>query len=296
MRVTQNAVTASMLAGLQGNQGRLAALQEQLSSGKRISKPSDDPVGTDQAMRYRSEMARNNQYQRNAQDGLGWLSSADSALQGGVSVLHRLQVLVTQAANLGTSDQTSRDAIATEVKSLKQQMLGVANTTYQDRPIFGGTTSKSAAYAADANGVVAYQGDTGTVMRTVGQNAQVQVNVDASQAFGSGATDVFGVFDQVISDLRSTPENLSNDLDAVSSSLKNMMDAQATEGASYNRITSLNNSSNDLVATLTGNLSSVEDIDIAKTYTDLTMQQVSYQASMAAMSNVLQLSLTNFLK
>ena len=296
MRVTQRAVTASMLAGLQDNQSRMAALQEQLSSGKRISKPSDDPVGTDQAMRYRTEIARNNQYQRNAQDGLGWLGTADTALQSGVAILHRLQVLVTQAASTGINNQSSRDAIATEVKSLKQQMLSVANTTYQDRPIFGGTTSKAAAYVADANGVVTYQGDTGTVMRTVGQNSQVKVNIDASQAFGSGATDVFGIFDQITSDLASTPDNLSNDLQNVSASLTNMMNAQATEGAAYNRITSLTNSSSDLVATLTGNLSSVEDIDIAKTYTDLTMQQVSYKASLAAMSNVLQMSLTNFLK
>lgn len=296
MRVTQRAVTASMLAGLQDNRGRMAALQEQMSSGKRISKPSDDPVGTDQAMRYRNEIARNNQYQRNAQDGLGWLGTADSALQSGVSILHRLQVLVTQAANAGSGNQTARDAIAAEVKGLKQQMLSVANTTYQDRPVFGGTTSNAAAYVQDANGVVTYQGDTGTVMRTVGKNSQVQVNVDASQAFGSGATDVFAMFDQITSDLSTNPANLSNDLAGVQTSLDNMMNAEATEGAAYNRITNLNSSSSDLVDTLTGNLSSVEDIDIAKTYTDLTMQQVSYQASLAAMSNVLQMSLTNFLK
>jgi flagellar hook-associated protein 3 FlgL len=297
MRVTQSAITASMLAGLQNNQARMGALQQQLSSGKQILKPSDDPVGTDQAMRYRAEIARNTQYQRNAQDGQSWLGTADNALQGGVAILQRLQTLVTQAANTGSGDQTARDTIAVEVSNLKQEMLSVANTSYQGRPIFGGTTPNSAAYVQDPNtGVVTYQGDNGAVTRTVGLNAQVKVNVDASQAFGAGATDVFAMFDKINSDLASNPNGLSGDLANIQTSMHNLMNAEATEGSAYNRITSMTNTSTALVGTLTDNLSGVENIDIAKTVTDLTMQQVSYQASLSAMSNVLQLSLTQFLK
>lgn len=297
MRITQSAVTASMLAGLQNNQAHMGALQEQLSSGKQILKPSDDPVGTDQAMRYRAEISRNTQYQRNAQDGQSWLGTADNALQGGVTILQRLQTLVTQAANTGSGDQTSRDTIGVEVSNLKQEMLSVANTSYQGRPIFGGTTSNSAAYVQDpATGTVTYQGDTGAVMRTVGLNSQVKVNVDANEAFGTGPTDVFAMFDKIKADLSSNPNGLSDDLANIQTSMHNMMNAEATEGSAYNRITSMTNTSTALVGTLTNNLSSVENIDIAKTVTDLTMQQVSYQASLSAMSNVLQLSLTQFLK
>ena len=70
VRVTQNAVTTAMLAGLQSNKQQLSQLQLQLSSGRQLSKPSDDPVGTDQAMRYRTELSRAGQYQRNGNDGL----------------------------------------------------------------------------------------------------------------------------------------------------------------------------------------------------------------------------------
>jgi flagellar hook-associated protein 3 FlgL len=296
MRVTQNAVTSMMLAGLQNNQARMSTLEQQLSSGQQITKPSDDPVGTDQAMRFRSDISRNTQYQRNAQDGLSWLGTADNALQSGVSILQRLQTLTTQAANTGSGDSTSRAAIATEVSALKQEMLGVANTTYLGRPIFGGTTSNSAAYAQDASGVVSYQGDSGTVMRTVADNTQVQVNISNTAAFGASGSDVFSMFDQISNDLTNNPGNLTNDLTSISTALGNMTSAQATEGAAYNRITALNNSSTNLVTNLTSNLSSVEDVDTAKTITDFTMQQASYQASLSAMSQVLQLSLTSFLK
>jgi len=296
MRVTQNAVTSLMLAGLQGNQSRLSTLEQQLSSGKQINKPSDDPVGTDQAMRFRTDISRNTQYQRNAQDGLSWLGTADNALQSGVSILQRLQTLTTQAANTGSGNSTSRAAIATEVASLKQQMMSVANTTYLGRPIFGGTTPNDTAYIQDANGVVSYQGDSGAVMRTVADNTQVQVNISNTAAFGAAGSDVFSMFDQIGSDLQSNQGNLSNDLSSISDALGRMTSAQATEGAAYNRITALNTSSTNLVTNLTSNLSSVEDVDTAKAITDFTMQQASYQASLSAMSQVLQLSLTAFLK
>ncbi len=297
MRVTQNAVTTSMLAGLQANKAELSRLQLQLSSGRQVTKPSDDPVGTDQAMRYRSEIARANQYQRNGNDGLAWLGTADGALQSGVAILNRLRVLTTQAANTGASDSTSRNAIAAEVDSLKSDMLGLANTTYLGRPIFGGTTSLNQAYVQDpGTGVVSYQGDTGAVTRTVGSNTTVQVNVNAADAFGAPGSDTFTMFDQVLSDLKSNPANLTNDLGGIQASLDRMTTAQSIEGAAYNRINNMISLAGSHADTLTGSLSDVENVDTAKAATELTMQQVSYQASLAAMSKVLQLSLTDFLR
>lgn len=295
LRVTQNAVTTLMLAGLQGNTARISSLQQQLSSGHRITKPSDDPVGTGQAMLFNEQIARTKQYQRNASDGLAWLGTADNALQTGVTILQRLQVLTTQAANTGTTDADARASIAAEVESLKQQMLSVANTTYQNRPIFGGTTSNPTAYV-ESGGVVSYVGDGGSVLRTVGDNVQVKVNIDAAQAFGPPGNDVFTMFDTILSDLQSNPGNLSSDLSLISTALDRMTSAQATEGAAYNRISAMNNLAGSKLDTLTGNLSEVQDVDTAQAITDLTMQQVSYQAALATMGRVLQMSLTDFLR
>lgn len=297
VRVTQNAVTTAMLAGLQSNKQQLSQLQLQLSSGRQLSKPSDDPVGTDQAMRYRTELARAGQYQRNGNDGLAWLGTADGALQSGVAILNRLRVLTTQAANTGATDATARTAIAAEVSSLKSDMLGLANTTYLGRPIFGGATSLNAAYAQEpSTGVVTYQGDTGAVTRTVGNNTTVQVNVNAKDAFGPPGSDIFSTFDQILGDLNGNPANLTNDLNGIQTALDRMTSAQSIEGAAYNRITNMINLAGAHADTLTGNLSDVENVDTAKAATELTMQQVSYQASLAAMSKVLQLSLTDFLR
>ncbi len=303
MRVTQGATTAVMLAGLESNQSQLSKLEQQLSSGKAISKPSDNPVGAGQAMQLQGEISRNTQYQNNAQDGLSWLGTADNALQGGVTILQQLQSLVTEGANTGSNSSASLSAIATQVAGLKQQMVGVANSSYLGRPVFGGTTTNTVAYATDpTTGAVTYQGDTGQVMRTVGANTQVQVNVNASDAFGTPSTstttgnDVFTMFDKITNDLTNNPGNLSSDITAVQTSLARMSSAQAGEGASYNRISAMNTVAGDQITNLTGNLSDVVNVDTALTVTNETMQQAAYQASLQAMSNILQLSLTDFLK
>ena len=296
MRVTQNSLTSLMLVGLQANQARLGAVQQRLSSGRQITKPSDDPVGTDQAMQFRAQLSRNAQYTRNAADGQSWLGTADNALAGGVSILQRLQVLVTQGANSGAGSATSRAAIATEVSGLKQDMLGIANTTFLGRPIFGGTTPATAAYVTDSSGNVTYQGDTGTITRTVGDNTEVQVNIPNTTAFGAGGSDVFAMFDKIASDLQSNPQNLTNDLTTVATSLSRMTNAQAIEGSAYSRIADMMTAATNQTTTLTGRLSDVEDVDSAKAATEMAMQQASYQAALSSMSNILQLSLTQFLK
>ena len=300
LRVTQGSTVALMLAGLQSNQSNLSTLELELSSGKSITKPSDNPVGTGQALQMQSAISRNTQYQSNAQDGLSWLGTADNAMQSGVSILQRLQTLVTEGANTGSNDSTSLSAIATEVSSLKQEMMGVANSSYLGRPVFGGTTTNSAAYVSDpSTGFVTYQGDSGTVTRTVGAGTAVQVNVNGADAFGTPTTpgtDVFSMFDQIVNDLTSDPINLTNDISSVQSALARMSNAQAGEGAAYNRISDMNTAAGDQVMNLTGNLSTVVNVDTAQAITNETMQQAAYQASLQAMSNILQLSLTDFLK
>jgi flagellar hook-associated protein 3 FlgL len=304
LRVTQGSTVALMLAGLESNQSKLSTLQQQMSSGKAITKPSDNPAGTGQALQLQSDISRNTQYQTNAQDGLSWLGTADNAMQSGVNILQRLQTLVTQAANTGSGDATSLSSIATEVASLKQEMLGIANTSYLGRPVFGGTTAASAAYVSDpVTGSVTYQGDTGAVMRTVGANTQVQVNVNAADAFGTPSTstttgnDVFTMFDKIGSDLASgNAANLSADISSVQAGLNRISGAQAGEGAAYNRISDMNTAAGNQLTSLSGNLSDIVNVDTALTITNETMQQAAYQASLQAMSNILQLSLTAFLK
>src|SRR4051812_20139586 len=113
-RTTENIISTTTLNNLQMSLQAMQNYQTQLSSGKLINRPSDDPSGAVQAMGIRSQQARSAQYSRNATDGLSWLGTADNTLTSAISEIQRVRTLVLQGAN-GTSDASSRNAIAAEI-------------------------------------------------------------------------------------------------------------------------------------------------------------------------------------
>src|SRR5689334_5993509 len=116
-RITPGMLTSTLLADLQRITSSLSQSQAQLSSGKRILKPSDDPFGTSQALSYRADLAANKQYQANAIDGAAWLDAADTALGGITQLVQRARDLVIQGANT-TNGAASNASIAAEIDQL----------------------------------------------------------------------------------------------------------------------------------------------------------------------------------
>lgn len=188
VRVTQASISRTMLAGLQLNLSRMQTLQEQLSSGRALNRPSDNPSAAVAAMQYRSDISRTTQYQRNAQDGLSWLGSADTTLTGSLELLGRARDL-TVTGSTASSSPESRNALAVEIDQLRDTLLAVANTQQLGRPLFGGTTTSPTAYVKDAaTGIISYVGDSGQVTRTIGAGAPIVVNVDHDAVFGPAGT------------------------------------------------------------------------------------------------------------
>ena len=113
-RITQKTVSRTVMDGLQGNLARMQKLQEQLSSGKQMSRPSDSPVKTVEALQFRSTIRRTEQYVRNADDGLAQLGAADAALTDGLSLTRRVRDLVLTGMN-DTVGPEGRAALAGEI-------------------------------------------------------------------------------------------------------------------------------------------------------------------------------------
>src|SRR4051794_11633223 len=209
-RVTQNSVARFTIDGLQSNLSKLQRLQGKLSTGKEINKPSDGPSQTIAALHFRSDIRRADQYARNSQDGLSWLGLADSTLTSMLDQVRRARDLTLSGTNASMSVE-ERSAMAAEIDTIRDGLIGQANTDYLGHPIFAGTYSNptGTTVAFDTNGV--YQGDSGVVYRNVGKGTQVAVNVIGPQVFGTGAANLFAVLSQISSDLRSTnPTNVGN--------------------------------------------------------------------------------------
>src|SRR3954454_3022781 len=140
MRITQRALALNSLRGLNGTLATVSKLQNQLTSGKTISKPSDDPTGTNTSMITHQGIAGLTQQARNISDGQTFLDASDSALQDMLSQIQRVRDLTVQALNSGAQDPQSEGAIATEITGVRQSLIGQANQVVQGRPLFGGVT------------------------------------------------------------------------------------------------------------------------------------------------------------
>ena len=293
IRVTERSLSQNAMRGLHSNQGRLSQTENQLTSGKQISRPSDSPTGTMTAMLLRSDLKTQDQYSRNAQDGVNWLNTIDSTLSSASDQTQRVRDLMIQgmSAGAGGSDG-ARAGIATEIEQIRQSVIGLANTRYIDRPVFGGTTGGGSAYDGAGN----YIGDSGTVTRTVAEGTKVRVDSAGDDVFGTGDTQLFQVLNDVADHLRNDPSQLSDDLDRLDTALKGLQTAQATVGARTNRVQTLQQSADDRQVDLQTQLSDVEDIDLPKTITDMTLQQTAYQAALGATAKVIQPSLMDFLR
>jgi flagellar hook-associated protein 3 FlgL len=297
MRVTQRAVTQTSLQGLYGNLNAVNKLQQQLSSGKAISMPSDDPTGTNKALLTRQALAGNAQQARNITDGQSTLATTDSTLQTMVSQVQRVRDLTVQALNGGALDAASQQDIATQVTGLRQSLLAQANTVVQGRPLFGGTTSGSAAY--DSTGTYVGVGD-GTnpataVTRRVSDVEAIRVDISGPEAFGAPGKDLFAVTANIAADVGDTTK-LQADLSDLDGVLQGMTTALADVGTRAARM----NTAAQVNSTQQLNLQTVqtqtENIDLAKTIMNLQVQQNAYQAALSATAKSLSPSLVDYLR
>ncbi|MEI8261647.1 MAG: flagellar hook-associated protein FlgL [Actinomycetes bacterium] len=296
-RVTQRSNGQQAIIGLQASQRRLAVLQAKMSSGKAITKPSDDPNATFSALQFRGEQARFTQWSRNAGDGLSLLKVADGQLQSMTQQVQRAKVLMIQGANTITMTSVEREAIATEIDSLREGLMMSANFTYLGRPIFGGTTTGDGAFDSTTG---AYVGDTIPVSRTAGPASTVRVDTNGAEAFTTtgtpSGTTIFEVLTSAAAHLRNNPSGLAADSAHLDSVLGSLSTAQAQIGSATNRLENLKSVADAHTLTLAQSISGVEDTDLTKTILDLTTQQTSYQAALQATAKIVQPSLMDFLR
>ncbi|GAA4749096.1 flagellar hook-associated protein FlgL [Modestobacter marinus] len=302
MRITQRSLAVTALQGLNRNQEAIAKLQAQLTSGKTINKPSDDPTGTNAAMQTRQELAGALQYARNITDGIGLLDATDSALQNMIKQVQNVRALTVQGLNTGAQSEAARTAIATEIAGIRESMLGLANTTVQGRPVFGGVTSGSTAYDAATGGYTGFGGTGGVPVvptsRQVSESDSVRVDITGPEAFGDpdAGPDLFAVVGRIAADVVTDPAAVEGHLADLDAALNRLLNVAADIGTRTNRIETAQQVNNDLQLSLTSRSAATENVDLPKTIMNLQMQQVGYEAALGATAKAIQPTLLDFLR
>jgi flagellar hook-associated protein 3 FlgL len=299
-RTTTSLMMQSAQRNLKANMQELARLQEQATSQKAITRPSDDPTATADSLRIRAEQRASEQYGRNIDDGLGWLATIDSTLSTTTGLMNRVRELAVQGANDGSMSPTAKQAIVTELTQLKDELLTQANTQYLGRTIFAGNSDTGAAFDSTPPYGFTVAGG-GTVERRIGTDSTIRVDADGTAAFASGpvntdgSTTVFGLIDDIVADLNGGT-NIGVRIGAIDQHMIAIREQQAIAGTRHAQILRAEEAHMENTVSLEGQRAAVEDVDLAEVILDLKLQEVAYQSALAVTARVLQPTLMDFLR
>ncbi len=294
MRVTHLGAHHAALNRLTTRLSEYSATQERLSTGRQMTRPSDDPIGMNRALQLRATLSAREQEGRNAADGQMWLDLADTKLQDVVTQIQRARELAVRGATWVGPEE--REAIALEIAHLRDSIVAQANAQHQGRGLFSGFSSGDA--VEKVAGVWTYTGDSGQINRRVGENEVVTINVTGDVAFGfSSGNDIFTVLDDLETALYADDTaGIESGIGGLDTSLQTVLGGLGIVGAKTNQLESASLRTANEVQTITEQLATLEDVDIAEAVMELELQQTAYEAALAAFSRSAQTSLVDFLR
>jgi flagellar hook-associated protein 3 FlgL len=293
MRVTESVLANTTQTNLQRMQQRLLDLQQQVSTGVKVSKPGDDPLTAQQILDLQDQLGSGDQYVKNISTGNAFLTTEESALGSMGDSLTRLKEIALQMSN-GTYSADQRTNAMAEVQQLKEQMISLGNTKLGDRYVFSG--SKTDTQPFDTSG--AYNGNDSDVSINIDASNSVVINYSGGKLLRGtgGGTDVLGTIDNLINALGSNDvsgvQSTVSDLDK---SMNQVLSARTDIGARMNRLEATNNFLSNTQVYLQKTISDKQDIDIAKAISDLTQQQTAYQAALMSTAKISSMSLLDYL-
>ncbi|NGQ95630.1 flagellar hook-associated protein FlgL [Brevibacillus sp. SYP-B805] len=297
IRVTQTMLNNNMLRNLSRSMGNMDKLQEQLASGRRFSKPSDDPVAATRSLFYRSSLVENEQYQQNASEAQSWLEITDNSLEEANSILQRVRELVVQSGD-GSLSKDSLTAMAKEIRQIKDHLGNIANQTIGSRYIFAGAETNKPPYN-QATGVFDNT-NSQEITLELSERVLVPININPQEVFNyrgqSGTGDnIFQLLDKIATDLEAGNDATSY-LGSLDQQLDNLLAQRATLGARMNRIELVQGRLQDQELNVTKLMSANEDADVAEVITNLKTQENVQRAALGAGARIIQPSLLDFLR
>jgi len=296
MRVNPDMIS-NILAYLAQSQATLNTALGEVSTGKRVSVPSDDPAASAQMVGNTVEMANVDQYTQNASSVLSMVQTADSALSSVVSALTQAVSLGTEGAN-GTSNASNQQAIAQQVQGILSGVISQANTSYNGVYLFGGTETTTPPFVADPTSSTGYtykgNGDSNSV--AVGDNMSLQVNLPGSQIFTNSSASVIGSLGSLVTALNSgNTADIETATNAVSAALSSVSQQRVFYGNAESQLNAQETYLQKETVTLTSQQNSLIGVDEAQAATMLAQAETANSAALAAAAKVIPMSLMNYL-
>jgi flagellar hook-associated protein 3 FlgL len=335
MRVTNKMLSHSFLRDMSTNLKNMQTLQQQMTSGKEIRKPSDDPFKVARAMQLHTDINKNKQYNENIKDTTNWLDTTDTALGQAGNVLQRVRELLVSAGN-ASYGPNERKAIKDEINQKVGELSQIVNTNFDGKYVFGGsrgTTKPLDAVKDDITkniNLVYFGRDekpldpsdplSGTSdadeIRMIGEKIEVEIAQGVSMEYNVSASDILQ-FDKTNADgtvtkvdLIAAFKNITDHLDktedvaklngedliAITDTINNLLKIRSEVGAKQNRMESALDKNTEENFNMTEILAKTEDIDITEKTMEYATMQTVYVASLQTSAKVIQPSLLDYLR
>lgn len=331
MRITNQMMSKSFLKDLGRNQGYMKKLNDQLTSGKEIRRPSDNPFKVARSMQLHRDIGANVQYNENIKDTTNWLDTTDTALEQLGNSFQRFRELMVSAGNAAYGSDEKK-AIKDEMNEKINEISQILNTSFDGKYIFGGTKGSSKPVGsnkdiATGNNFIYLSGKNGENLELDNLDPEVEnqinminkkLSVEVSQGvvmdYSVSATDLLlfkdksGADVNVINLLKEITNNVASDdpkdsqkvtnenLKVMDEAMSNLLKIRAEVGSKQNRMESAGNQNEEQNFNLKDILSQTEDIDFAEKNIQATVAQSVYMASLQVSAKIIQPSLLDFLR
>lgn len=288
-RVTDSLSSSTITGRINTQRSLLGGLQERLASGRRINRPSDDPAGSEVVLRLRTSQAEIGQFERNAEASHQKLSVADDALSGYTNILDRIKTLVAQGLS-ATTTQAARNALATEIQSLRERIMNIANTRQSGEYAFGGTRQNTPPFDPTTSLPASTPTSSQHVQIEPGTNA-IAVGVTAETVFSDANSTIFVDLDAAVAALRGTGNPtvdqamLRNTISRLQIHSDSAALAQARIGASMNIVALVKDRLSDVFLALDEQAADIEGADFAETAVALSQTQQALDATLQVAAN-----------
>jgi len=302
MRVTQTMLSQDLLRQINNSYNKLADLQQQLATGKKITRPSQDPVVATLGIQYRTDVAHVEQFERNMSEVHNWIDSSDEALDEATQVLQRIRELTVEASN-DTYTDDQRKNIQKEIAQLKEQLVTIANTKVAGKYIFNGTqtssppvTLTSGAPGTPSTVTTNYGANPRDVLIEVNDGVKIAVNVNPAEAFPQQLFDDLTDLENALLKNGSSGTEIGAFLDKIDAHTDAIVNARAELGARENRIELIDNRISSQKLNAENIMANNEGADFETVLVDYLNQENMHRAALAVGSRIIQPSLVDFLK
>ena len=291
MRVTDSIITRNLLSAVTRNRENMGQIQQEMSTGKRILKPSSDPHDYLLGQRFSETIAKNTQFIQNINNSRDWMDNSIQILTQIEDQISSAREIGVQGADLTNSSQ--REQLAERLEGIISDTVSQANSKYQDKYVYGGSLTKGDNPFVYDGTSVTYQGNTDTLTRRISENQNMEINVD-----GQTLADT-GVFQGLI-DLRNALQ--ANDQDGIQTALGTLEENQkqftnlvAAQGALINQLDLTQQRLETANTNLRSNLSETEDTDMLDAIVRYNQEELAYKAALQTTSGTLKMNLLDYI-